>query len=72
MKLSSAIRLNIMYHLLIMTSLFKFQTLDLLGSLCEQIGYKFLRLDGSTPSGQRMEIVNRFNNSYCDCSKYPV
>ncbi|KAJ9580257.1 hypothetical protein L9F63_004070 [Diploptera punctata] len=43
------------------------QTLDLLAYLCQQKGYKYCRLDGSTPSGQRMEIVKRFNNSYSDC-----
>ncbi|PSN33104.1 DNA repair and recombination protein RAD54B [Blattella germanica] len=42
------------------------QTLDLMQSMCEQNHYKFCRLDGSTPSGQRMEIVKRFNSPYCD------
>ncbi|XP_033628194.1 DNA repair and recombination protein RAD54B-like isoform X1 [Asterias rubens] len=40
------------------------QTLSLLQMLCEQEGYKFCRLDGSTPTSRRQEIVEHFNSSY--------
>ncbi|XP_038053766.1 DNA repair and recombination protein RAD54B-like [Patiria miniata] len=40
------------------------QTLSLLQKLCEQEGYKFCRLDGSTPTAKRQEIVEHFNSSY--------
>lgn len=41
-----------------------FQTLDLLEALCDQYGYKHCRLDGSTPSARRVDIVNKFNSPY--------
>lgn len=31
-------------------------------SMCQQKSYTFLRLDGSTPSGSRQSMVNRFNS----------
>ena len=37
------------------------QTLDLLQDFCDRRGYTFLRLDGQTPTGQRQELVNKFN-----------
>ncbi|XP_022085624.1 DNA repair and recombination protein RAD54B-like [Acanthaster planci] len=40
------------------------QTLGFLQKLCEQEGYKFCRLDGSTPTARRQEIVEHFNSSY--------
>ncbi|GFR93736.1 DNA repair and recombination protein RAD54 [Elysia marginata] len=40
---------------------FDAETLDLLEGFCESQGYTFLRLDGQTPTGQRQELVNRFN-----------
>lgn len=38
-------------------------TLDLLQSLLTSLSYPYLRLDGSTPSSKRQEIVDRFNHS---------
>lgn len=40
------------------------QTLDLLASLCEEMGLRYCRLDGSTPATQRSAIVDEFNASY--------
>ncbi|KAJ1529567.1 hypothetical protein ONE63_006338 [Megalurothrips usitatus] len=40
------------------------QTLDLLSSLCDEMGLKCSRLDGSTPASQRTNIVDEFNSSY--------
>ncbi|XP_033606258.1 DNA repair and recombination protein RAD54B isoform X3 [Cryptotermes secundus] len=42
------------------------QTLDMLANMCEQKQYKFCRLDGSTPSTQRMQIVRMFNRQHSD------
>ncbi|KAG0289623.1 helicase [Linnemannia gamsii] len=38
------------------------QTLDILQEMCTQRHYKFLRLDGSTPSHKRQELVDKFNS----------
>lgn len=43
--------------------------LDLLQRLCELRHYKFLRLDGNTAVARRLELVDRFNNGYCNESK---
>ncbi|XP_034250356.1 DNA repair and recombination protein RAD54B-like isoform X2 [Thrips palmi] len=40
------------------------QTLDLLASLCDEMGLRYCRLDGSTPSTQRTAIVDEFNATY--------
>lgn len=40
------------------------QTLDLLQDVCDQIGYKWCRLDGQTPVGQRQRIVDSFNSPH--------
>lgn len=40
------------------------QTLDLLASLCDEMGLKYCRLDGSTPASQRSAIVDEFNSTY--------
>ncbi|KAG1649713.1 DNA repair and recombination protein RAD54B [Nymphon striatum] len=40
------------------------QTLDLLQELCNKFGYNTLRLDGSTPSAQRQNLVDKFNNKH--------
>ncbi|KAL7638857.1 UNVERIFIED_CONTAM: hypothetical protein RMT77_010391 [Armadillidium vulgare] len=40
-------------------------TLDMLENLCKRYSYAFLRLDGSTPSSKRQNIVDRFNSPYC-------
>ncbi|GFO23418.1 DNA repair and recombination protein rad54 [Plakobranchus ocellatus] len=37
------------------------KTLDMLQTVCESRGYTCLRLDGQTPTGQRQELVNKFN-----------
>ncbi|CAG5128018.1 unnamed protein product, partial [Candidula unifasciata] len=36
--------------------------LDFLEVFCQVKGYRFLRMDGQTPTGQRQDIVSRFNN----------
>lgn len=38
-------------------------TMDVLQNLISSLGYKYLRLDGSTPAGKRQDIVDRFNRS---------
>lgn len=38
-------------------------TLDLLATLLTSLSYPFLRLDGSTPSSKRQDIVDNFNRS---------
>ena len=38
-------------------------TLDLLSTLLSSVGLDFLRLDGSTPSGKRQELVDTFNRT---------
>jgi SWI/SNF-related matrix-associated actin-dependent regulator 1 of chromatin subfamily A len=35
--------------------------LDILEVFLEKIGYRFLRLDGSTPVGERQEMIDEFN-----------
>ncbi|EDQ90307.1 uncharacterized protein MONBRDRAFT_16342 [Monosiga brevicollis MX1] len=40
--------------------------LDILQLLCEAEGWPFLRLQGSTPTHQRLEMVNRFNARHHD------
>jgi SWI/SNF-related matrix-associated actin-dependent regulator 1 of chromatin subfamily A len=37
--------------------------LDLLGCLMEHLGLKFLRMDGSCPTSERQELMDRFNGS---------
>ena len=37
------------------------RVLDLMQSVCEQSGWATLRLDGATPTNQRVELVERFN-----------
>lgn len=39
------------------------QTLDLLQTLLNSVGHPYLRLDGSTPSAKRQELVDEFNRS---------
>jgi len=36
-------------------------TLDLLQNMLSGKGYSFLRLDGSTPTGKRQDLVDKFN-----------
>nr|XP_037284031.1 DNA repair and recombination protein RAD54B-like [Rhipicephalus microplus] len=43
------------------------KTLDILEDICMQKGYPFLRLDGSTSSTQRLELVERFNSPHSNC-----
>ncbi|XP_060591362.1 DNA repair and recombination protein RAD54B-like [Ruditapes philippinarum] len=40
------------------------KTLDLIQCLCDQIQYKYLRLDGQTPTSKRQELVQRFNSKH--------
>ncbi len=41
-------------------------TLDLLAALLTSLSYPFLRLDGSTPSSKRQDLVDSFNSSPAD------
>nr|CAD7459038.1 unnamed protein product [Timema tahoe] len=44
------------------------QTLDLLATICNGSGYNYCRLDGSTPTSQRLPLVDKFNSphsNYC-------
>ncbi|KAH7960971.1 hypothetical protein HPB49_025484 [Dermacentor silvarum] len=43
------------------------KTLDILEDVCTQKEYPFLRLDGSTSSMQRLELVERFNSPHSNC-----
>ncbi|KAH9827742.1 DNA repair and recombination protein RAD54B-like [Teratosphaeria destructans] len=38
-------------------------TMDILANLMNSLSYKYLRLDGSTPTNKRQELVDRFNRS---------
>lgn len=38
-------------------------TMDVLQGLLTSLGYKYLRLDGSTPPAKRQDLVDRFNRS---------
>lgn len=40
------------------------QTLDVLEKLCQVNNYRFLRLDGSTPSNRRFALVEQFNSHH--------
>uniref|UniRef100_A0A2C9L5H7 DNA repair and recombination protein RAD54B n=1 Tax=Biomphalaria glabrata TaxID=6526 RepID=A0A2C9L5H7_BIOGL len=40
------------------------KTLDFLQIFCDASGYKYLRLDGTTPTGQRQDLVSTFNNKF--------
>lgn len=43
-----------------------FQTLDLLEPICQNItGAPCLRIDGKTPTKQRLKLVDRFNEPTC-------
>lgn len=46
------------------------QTLDIFVNLCNLKHYKYLRLDGSTATAQRTDIVKQFNNPNSDYSTY--
>ncbi|XP_071551421.1 DNA repair and recombination protein RAD54B-like isoform X2 [Panulirus ornatus] len=39
-------------------------TLDMLASLCTRYNYSYLRLDGSTATSKRQQLVDRFNSKY--------
>ncbi|EDO39293.1 predicted protein [Nematostella vectensis] len=41
------------------------QTLDILQKLCTVKKYRYLRLDGSTPTAKRQSLVERFNAKHC-------
>ncbi|KAF9926011.1 DNA repair and recombination protein rad54b [Linnemannia zychae] len=41
------------------------QTLDILQDMCIQRQYKFARLDGSTPTQKRQELIDKFNSPTC-------
>lgn len=44
------------------------QTLDIFVKLCNTKHYKYLRLDGTTATAQRTDIVKQFNNSRSEYS----
>lgn len=46
------------------------QTLDVFVKLCNMKHYKYLRLDGTTATSQRTDIVKQFNNTNSDYSTY--
>ncbi|KAL8868841.1 MAG: hypothetical protein Q9174_004720 [Haloplaca sp. 1 TL-2023] len=41
-------------------------TLDLLGNLLTSVGHTFNRIDGSTPTGKRQDMIDDFNRSSAD------
>lgn len=46
------------------------QTLDIFVKLCNMKHYEYLRLDGTTATAQRTDIVKKFNDSNSDYSNY--
>ncbi|KAH3862890.1 hypothetical protein DPMN_025865, partial [Dreissena polymorpha] len=40
------------------------KTLDLIQGMCDQREYRYLRLDGQTPTARRQELVQRFNSRH--------
>lgn len=46
------------------------QTLDIFIKLCNMKHYKYLRLDGTTATSQRTDIVRKFNTPNSDYSIY--
>lgn len=42
------------------------ETLDLVEAVCNTERLQQLRLDGSTPAGARMPLVERFNAQHCE------
>ncbi len=46
------------------------QSLDVMQTLCKKRSYRFVRLDGSTPTGQRQNIVDHFNDQTSDYCAY--
>lgn len=46
------------------------QTLDVFVKLCNTKHYKYLRLDGTTATSQRTDIVKQFNITNSDYSTY--
>ncbi|XP_046993459.1 DNA repair and recombination protein RAD54B-like isoform X4 [Schistocerca americana] len=59
--------LPIKHELVLFCCLSQLQTLDLMAQLCENYGYKYCRLDGSTACSQRQTVVDNFNSA---SSKY--
>ncbi|XP_049959251.1 DNA repair and recombination protein RAD54B-like isoform X3 [Schistocerca serialis cubense] len=55
------------HELVLFCCLSQLQTLDLMAQLCENYGYKYCRLDGSTACSQRQTVVDNFNSA---SSKY--
>lgn len=41
----------------------------MLAELCSQNEFRYCRLDGATPSAQRVSIVNKFNSTHSQESK---
>ena len=39
-------------------------TLDIFESVCNTLGFRYLRLDGQTPVAKRQPLVDRFNSKY--------
>lgn len=46
-----------------------FQTLNMLQVFCDNVGFRWVRLDGQTPTSQRQDIVNKFNSKHSQESK---
>lgn len=42
------------------------KTLDMLMGLCDHFNYKYCRLDGQTPTGNRQKIISTFNSNESD------
>lgn len=48
-------------------------TLDVVAALCDRYNYQYLRLDGSTPTHRRQQLVDRFNCATSnDCKNWDV
>ncbi|XP_046370032.2 DNA repair and recombination protein RAD54B-like [Haliotis rufescens] len=40
------------------------KTLNMLQVFCDNVGFRWVRLDGQTPTSQRQDIVNKFNSKH--------
>ena len=64
--LSSIPCFEIIYYYLTFNPKLSMQCLDLLEKICNQLSFKSIRLEGSTPTARRVALVDRFNAKHSD------